>query len=108
MRSGTIVVDLAAPAGGNCELTHPGETQLINGVTLFAPLNLPAAVPGHASQLYSRNITNFLALIVKGGALHLDMDDEIIRGSCVSHEGKIVNPRVATALEAHTAAPASS
>jgi H+-translocating NAD(P) transhydrogenase subunit alpha len=108
MRPGTIVVDLAAPNGGNCELTRPGETQLCNGVTLFAPLNLAVTVPGHASQLYSRNITNFLALLVKDGSLHLNMDDEIIRGSCVAHEGKIVNPRVASALEALAAAQTAS
>ena len=100
MRPGTIIVDLAAAAGGNCELTRPGETYVHNGVTLFAPLNLPVAVPGHASQLYSRNMTNFLALLVKDGALHLDMGDEIIRGSCVAHQGQVVNPRVSTALEA--------
>lgn len=104
MRPGTIIVDLAAAAGGNCELTRPGETQVLNGVTLFAPLNLPVAVPGHASQLYSRNITNFLSLLVKDGALHLDMDDEIIRESCVAHQGQVVNPRVSTALEAAAAA----
>jgi len=100
MRPGTVLVDLAAAGGGNCELTKPGETQVYNGVTLFAPLNLPTTVPGHASQLYSRNIANFLALIVKDGALHLNMEDEILSGSCVAHEGKVVNPRVATALEA--------
>lgn len=104
MRPGTIIVDLAAAAGGNCELTRPGETQVLNGVTLFAPLNLPVTVPGHASQLYSRNITNFLSLLVKDGALHLDMDDEIIRESCVAHQGQVVNPRVSTALEVATAA----
>ena len=90
----------AAAGGGNCELTKPGETQVYNGVTLLAPLNLPAAVPGHASQLYSRNIANFLALIVKDGALHLNMEDEILSGSCVAHQGKIANPRVASALQA--------
>jgi len=108
MRPGTILVDLAAAGGGNCELTRPGETQVHNGVTLFAPLNLPATVPGHASQLYSRNITNFLALLVKDGALHLDMDDEIISGSCVAHQGKAVNPRVVEALEAYAAAHTQS
>jgi NAD(P) transhydrogenase subunit alpha len=107
MRPGTILVDLAASGGGNCELTRPGETQIYNGVTLFAPLNLPVTVPGHASQLYSRNIANFLALIIKDGALNLDMQDEIISGSCVAHQGQIVNPRVAAALEAHTAANTS-
>ncbi len=107
MRPGTILVDLAAAGGGNCELTRPGETQLIGGVTLFAPLNLPVTVPGHASQLYSRNVTNFLALLIKDGALHLNFDDEIISGSCVAHKGEIVNPRVAAALEAHAAAHTS-
>jgi NAD(P) transhydrogenase subunit alpha len=100
MRPGTVLIDLAAAGGGNCELTKPGETQVINGVTLLAPLNLATAVPGHASQLYSRNISNFLALIVKDGALKLNMEDEILLGSCVAHQGKVVNPRVASALEA--------
>lgn len=104
MRQGTIVVDLAAAGGGNCELTRPGETQVLNGVMLFAPLNLPATVPGNASQLYSRNISNFLALIVKEGVLTLNMEDEILSGSCVAHQGKVVNPRVTAALEAHAAA----
>ena len=101
MRPGTIIVDLAAAAGGNCELTRPGETQVLNGVTLFAPLNLPVTVPVHASQLYSRNIANFLALIIKDGALNLDMEDEIISGSCVARDGQVTNPRVAQALELH-------
>ena len=79
MRPGTVLIDLAAAGGGNCELTKPGETQVINGVTLLAPLNLATAVPGHASQLYSRNISNFLALIVKDGALKLNMEDEILQ-----------------------------
>jgi NAD(P) transhydrogenase subunit alpha len=100
MRPGTVLIDLAAAGGGNCELTKPGETQVFNGVTLLAPLNLATAVPGHASQLYSRNISNFLALIVKDGALKLNMEDEILLGSCVAHQGKVVNPRVASALEA--------
>jgi NAD(P) transhydrogenase subunit alpha len=103
MRPGTILVDLAAAAGGNCELTRPGETQIYHGVTLFAPLNLPVTVPGHASQLYSRNIANFLALLIKDGSLHLNMEDEIIRGSCVAHQGQVVNPRVSSALEAPAA-----
>jgi NAD(P) transhydrogenase subunit alpha len=105
MRPGAILVDLAAAAGGNCELTRPGETQHLYGVTLFAPLNLAVAVPFHASQLYSRNITNFLALLIKNATLHFNFDDEIIRGSCVAHEGSIINPRVAAALEAFMPLP---
>jgi NAD(P) transhydrogenase subunit alpha len=103
MRPGTVIVDLAAAGGGNCELTRPGETYIHQGVTIFAPLNLPTTVPGNASQLYSRNITNFLSLIIKDSALNLDMADEIILGSCVAHQGKVVNPRVAAALEAASA-----
>jgi NAD(P) transhydrogenase subunit alpha len=104
MRPGSVLVDLAAPAGGNCELTRPGVTQTIGGVTLLAPLNLPAEVPVHASQLYARNILNFLALIVKKGALTLDLSDEVLAGACVAHEGSPINPRVAKLLE-QVAAP---
>jgi NAD(P) transhydrogenase subunit alpha len=102
MRAGSVLVDLAAPAGGNCELTQPGITQIINGVTLLAPLNLPAEVPVHASQLYARNILNFLALIVKKGELAVDLADEVLAGACVAHNGNPVNPRVAKLLEAAT------
>ena len=102
MRPGSVLVDLAAPAGGNCELTQPGITQTINGVTLLAPLNLPSEVPVHASQLYARNILNFLALIVKKGELVVDLADEVLAGACVSHEGKPVNPRVAKLLQSAT------
>jgi NAD(P) transhydrogenase subunit alpha len=100
MRPGSVLVDLAAPAGGNCELTKPGITQTIGGVTLMAPLNLPAQVPVHASQLYARNIQNFLGLILKKGELHVDLSDEVLSGACVAHDGELVNPRVAKLLEA--------
>ncbi len=100
MKAGSVIVDLAAPGGGNCELTRPGETIEHHGVTIFAPMNLPATVPVDASQLYSRNVSNFLKLLIKGGALNVDMSDEIIRGSCVIHNGEVVNERVAAALEA--------
>ncbi len=99
MRSGSVLVDLAAPAGGNCELTRPGMTQVIGGVTLMAPMNLPAEVPVHASQLYARNILNFLGLILKKGELSVDLDDEVLAGACVAHQGSPVNPRVAKLLE---------
>jgi len=103
MRPGSVLVDLAAPAGGNCELTRPGVTQALNGVTLMAPLNLPAEVPVHASQLYARNILNFLGLIVKKGEMGIDLGDEVLAGACVAHKGAPVNPRVAKLLE--TASP---
>ena len=99
MRPGSVLVDLAAPAGGNCELTQPGVEQNLNGVTLLAPLNLPAEVPVHASQLYARNILNFLALILKKGELSIDLGDEVLAGACVAHNGNPVNPRVAKLLE---------
>jgi NAD(P) transhydrogenase subunit alpha len=100
MRPGSVLVDLAAPAGGNCELTRPGLTQEIGGVILLAPLNLPAEVPVHASQLYARNVLNFLGLIARKGVVTIDLADEVIAGACVAHEGKPVNPRVAKLLEA--------
>ena len=99
MRPGSVLVDLAAPAGGNCELTQPGVEQKLNGVTLLAPLNLPAEVPVHASQLYARNILNFLALILKKGELSIDLGDEVLAGACVAHNGTPVNPRLAKLLD---------
>jgi len=99
MRPGSVLVDLAAPAGGNCELTRPGVTQTLGGVTLMAPMNLPAEVPVHASQLYARNILNFLALIVKKDQIAVDLGDEVLAGACVAHKGSPVNPRVAKLLE---------
>jgi NAD(P) transhydrogenase subunit alpha len=99
MRPGSVLVDLAAPAGGNCELTRPGVTQQIGGVTLLAPLNLPAEVPVDASHLYARNVLNFIGLIAKKGTLTVDLSDEVLAGACVAHEGKPVNPRVAKLLE---------
>ncbi|MGA2961015.1 MAG: Re/Si-specific NAD(P)(+) transhydrogenase subunit alpha [Candidatus Korobacteraceae bacterium] len=100
MRLGSVIVDLAAPAGGNCELTQPGEEVHHNGVTIIGPMNLPATVPVHASQLYSKNISNFLQLLIREGALNIDMNDQILRDSCVAHKGEIVNKRVAEALQA--------
>lgn len=99
MRPGSVLVDLAAPAGGNCELTRPGIEQKIGGVTLLAPMNLAAEVPVHSSQLYARNILNFLSLLVKKGELILDWKDEILTGACVAHQGQPVNPRVVKLLE---------
>ncbi len=100
MKAGSIIVDLAAAGGGNCELTQPGKTIQHGEVTIFAPLNVPATIPVHASQLYSRNMTQFLKLLIQKGQLNLDMKDEIIAGACVAHNGEIVNQRVASALQA--------
>jgi len=98
MRPGSVVVDLAASTGGNCALTQPGQNINHQGVTIIGPLNLPATVPGHSSQLYSRNLTTFLGLIVDKGSLKIDMSDEILKGACVVYQGGNVHPKVAAAL----------
>jgi NAD(P) transhydrogenase subunit alpha len=95
MRHGSIIVDLAAEAGGNCELTRPGETYVTDaGVIIAAPLNLPSSMAEHASQLYARNVSSLLELMSgEGGALTLNFDDEIIAGACVTRGGEIVHER---------------
>jgi NAD/NADP transhydrogenase alpha subunit len=93
-----VIIDLAGSTGGNVTLSKPDETVERNGVVIMAPTNLPATVPVHASQLYSRNLSAFLNLLIKDGELHLDMDDNIVGPSCVTHAGQIVNSRVAAAL----------
>lgn len=98
MRPGSVVVDLAASTGGNCALTQSGETIDYNGVLIMGPANLPATVPGHSSQLYSRNLTTFLGLILDKGNLRIDMSDEILKGACVAYQGGSVHPKVAAAL----------
>src|SRR2546426_9819653 len=100
MRRGAVVIDLAGSTGGNVTLSKPDETIERGGVTILAPTNLPATVPVHASQLYSRNVTAFLKLLIKDGELHLDMNDDVVGPSCVTHEGKWVNQRVAAAIDA--------
>lgn len=86
MKPGSVVIDLAGETGGNCELTVPGETVVKHGVTIASPLNLPATMPEHASELYAKNITSVLELLIKDGALAPDFDDEIVAGSCVTRE----------------------
>jgi len=98
MKRGSVIVDLAASTGGNCALTRAGEEVNADGVLILAPLNLAASVAVHASQLYSRNLTAFLSLMIKEGALNIDMNDDIVASSCVTHDGRVVNPRVAAAL----------
>jgi len=98
MKPGAVIVDLAAPTGGNCAVTKPGETIERNGVKIMGPLNLPSTVPGHSSQLYSRNVVTFLGLIIDKGNLKIDMADEILKGSCVTFQGGSVHPAVAAAM----------
>lgn len=98
MKRGSIVIDLAGSTGGNCALSQADVTVERDGVTILAPTNLPATVPVHASQLYSRNITSFLSLLVKNGELQIDMNDDVVGPSCVTHQGQVVNQRVAASL----------
>jgi H+-translocating NAD(P) transhydrogenase subunit alpha len=88
MAPGSVIIDLAAERGGNCELTRAGETVHHNGVTILGPLNLPAEIPYHASQLYSKNISTFLLALVKEGQVKLDMEDEVVRDTLVAQDGQ--------------------
>jgi NAD(P) transhydrogenase subunit alpha len=100
MRPGSVIVDVAAEAGGNCELTEPDGVVVRHGVTIHGPTNLPATMPVHASQLYARNVTELLREFVKDGALAFDFDDEITKAACVTHDGAVVNHAVQAALAA--------
>jgi NAD(P) transhydrogenase subunit alpha len=91
MKPGSVIVDLAAETGGNCELTEPGETVVREGVTIVGPLNLASTMPDHASSLYARNVQSLLELMVKEGALSLDFEDEILAGACITRDGEIVH-----------------
>ena len=98
MRPGSVIVDLAAEAGGNCELTEPDQVVVRHGVTIHGPTNLPSTTPVHASQLYARNVTELLRELVKDGALAIDLGDEVVRGACITHAGEVVNDAVKATL----------
>lgn len=94
MAPGSVIVDLAAERGGNCELTRAEETIVVNGVTIVGEINLASTVPYHASQMYARNLVAFLLLLAKGGKLNLNMQDDIIRDTLLTQNGELVNARV--------------
>jgi H+-translocating NAD(P) transhydrogenase subunit alpha len=94
MAPGSVIVDLAGERGGNCELTRGGEIVVEHGVTIIGKYNLASTVPYHASQLYARNITNFLLHLVKDGKLQLNLEDEIVRETLVTQGGEVVNARL--------------
>ena len=100
MAPGSVIVDLAAERGGNCELTQADRTIVVHGVTIMGPTNLPATVPYHASQMYSRNIVTFVQHLVKNGQLSFDMEDEITRETLVTRNGEVVHARVRELLAA--------
>ena len=106
MAPGSVIVDLAAEQGGNCEVTRPGEEVVRGGATVLGPLNLPSRVPFHASQMYAKNLTSFLQLVCKNGELSLDMNDEIVRETLVTRGGAIVHARLREGLAPLAAAPA--
>jgi len=100
MRSGSVIVDLAAERGGNCELTKAGETVDFNGIKIIGPVNIPATVPHHASQMYAKNIATFLLHLIKEGKITIDTEDEITAGTLITQGGKVVHPRVLEAMGA--------
>ncbi|MGD0134925.1 MAG: Re/Si-specific NAD(P)(+) transhydrogenase subunit alpha [Bryobacteraceae bacterium] len=107
MAPGSVIVDIAAERGGNCELTRPGETVMHQGISILGPLNMPSSAPYHASQMYGSNIAAFLKLMInKNGELTVNREDEIIRETLVTHGHQVVNPRVSELLGKANAAPA--
>jgi hypothetical protein len=99
MKSGSVIVDLAAERGGNCELTQADETVVVHNVTILGPTNLPSEIPNHASQMFGNNMTKFLLHLVNDeGEVSLDLEDEIIQGCLVSHDGQVINERIASML----------
>jgi proton-translocating NAD(P)+ transhydrogenase subunit alpha len=99
MKPGSVIVDLAADMGGNCALTEPGHEVVRHDVTILGPIRLAGTIPIHASQMYSRNITSFVLLMLKDGKLTLDFNDDIIRDTCVTHDGKILNSATRERIE---------
>jgi NAD(P) transhydrogenase subunit alpha len=109
MKAGSVIVDLAGEAGGNCELTEPGQTVVRHEVKIVSPLNLPSTMAEHASALFARNVQALLELFVDDeGALKLDWDDEIVKGACVVRDGEIVNEGASKAVEGAAGATGST
>jgi NAD(P) transhydrogenase subunit alpha len=98
MSSGSVIVDIAAEQGGNCELTQPDQARVEDGVTILGPTNLAATVPYHASQMYAKNMSSFLAHLIKDGEFRIDLQDEITRETLVARDGQIVHPKVREAF----------
>jgi NAD(P) transhydrogenase subunit alpha len=99
MKPGSVIVDLAADGGGNCELSNPGQTVQAGGVTILAPLNIPATMPFHASLLFSRNLTAFILAFTKDKVFQLDLNDDIQQGALITHDGNVTHVRTREALE---------
>ncbi len=102
MQPGSVIVDLGAESGGNCELTQAGETIEHNGVVIAGPVNLPATLPRHASEMYARNLLNFMSPAIVDGELKIDWEDEVFAGACLTRDGKIVHEPTRQAVEGGT------
>ena len=105
MAPGSVILDLAAEAGGNCSLSDAGDTVIRHGVTIMSPINIASTVPFHASQMYGKNISTFLRHLIKDGRLTLDRDDQIIAETLVTHGGEVVNQRIREFLQLPSKAP---
>ncbi|MBW4512643.1 MAG: Re/Si-specific NAD(P)(+) transhydrogenase subunit alpha [Scytonematopsis contorta HA4267-MV1] len=103
MKVGSVIVDIAAEQGGNCAYTEPGRDISKHGVNIFGPINLPSSVPVHASQLYSKNLTSLMQLMVKNGQLDINFADDIIDAACITHAGEIRNPKIKELLQSLSA-----
>ncbi|MGB7932295.1 MAG: NAD(P) transhydrogenase subunit alpha [Gammaproteobacteria bacterium] len=102
MKPGSVIIDTAAYSGGNCELTQPGHRIEHNCVIIYGPLNVPAMLPVHASEMFAKNLVNFLPLIVRDGEIRPDWDDEIVAGSVMTHAGEIRHPQTREFVETHS------
>jgi len=100
MKPGSVIVDLAAETGGNVELTEPGKTVVVSGVTIIGQLNIPASMPFHASQMYSRNVASLLGLMIKkDGTFDLNLGDEVVKGTVITHGGEVVHEGTKKAMQ---------
>jgi NAD(P) transhydrogenase subunit alpha len=100
MKPGSVIVDLAAETGGNVELTEAGKTVVSSGVTIIGLLNIPASMPFHASQMYSRNVASLLGLMLrKDGTFDLNLGDEVVKGTVITHAGEVVHEGVKKAMQ---------
>ncbi|CCH66256.1 NAD(P) transhydrogenase alpha subunit [Richelia intracellularis HH01] len=103
MKKGSVIIDLAAEQGGNCACTDPGKDIIVNGVNIIGPINLPSSMPVHASQLYAKNITSLIRLLIKDKDLQVDFNDDIINAVCITHAGKIHSPLIQELLSVTSA-----
>jgi NAD(P) transhydrogenase subunit alpha len=103
MKNGSVIIDLAASTGGNCELTKNNETVVSNGVKIIGNSNLPSTIPSDASKMFGKNVLNFLKLILNEGKINLNFEDDLVKGTCITHNKEIVNQKLKESLVAQTA-----